>query len=184
VVDRFEKRQEDLETVHHGAASVSCEATASRSFAGAYCQTLKVRVRCVGLATYKWIRLLIGRTIYCGRETDDVTGLVALLKEDAILSMPPIPSWYRGREAIRAILLAAPFGSGAQNQWRLYPTRANGLPAFVLYTASEAQSPYRAFGVQVLTLDDSRPMRQIAEVTIFHTSSFVTSFGFPLELPQ
>jgi RNA polymerase sigma-70 factor, ECF subfamily len=114
-------------------------------------------------------------------ETDDVAGLVALLKEDAILSMPPIPSWYRGREAIRSILLAR---FGVQNRWRLYPTHANGLPAFVLYTANEAKSPYRAFGVQVLTLDGSRPMRQIAEVTIFHTSSLVTPFGFPLQLPQ
>jgi len=38
-------------------------------------------------------------------ETDDVSGLVALLKEDAILSMPPVPSWYRGRDAIRSFLL-------------------------------------------------------------------------------
>src|SRR5260370_12327261 len=57
------------------------------------------------------------------RETDDVAGLVALLKEDAILNMSPYPSWYCGREAIRAILLAAPFRPGMQNRWRLSPTR-------------------------------------------------------------
>ena len=114
-------------------------------------------------------------------ETDDVTGLVALLKEDAILSMPPIPSWYRGREAIRSILIVR---FGMRNRWRLYPTRANGQPAFVLYIANEASSSYRAFGVQVITLDDSPLKKQVAEVTIFHTSSLVTFFGFPLELPQ
>jgi len=48
-------------------------------------------------------------------ETDDVDGLVALLKEDATLSMPPVPSWYQGREAIRTILLAVLFPSGVQN---------------------------------------------------------------------
>jgi RNA polymerase sigma-70 factor, ECF subfamily len=116
-------------------------------------------------------------------ETDDVAGLVALLKEDAILSMPPMPSWYRGREAIRAILLAEPFGSGVQKRWRLYPTHANAQPAFVLYVTDESKNAYRAFGVQVVTLNGSRLSGQIAEVTIFHGSSLVTSFGFPLQLP-
>jgi RNA polymerase sigma-70 factor (ECF subfamily) len=116
-------------------------------------------------------------------ETDDVAGLVALLKEDAMLSMPPIPSWYRGREAIRAILLAIPFGSGVRNRWRLYPTRANGQPAFVLYVADESKNSYQAFGVQVITIDSSRLPWKISEVTIFHGSALVTSFGFPLQLP-
>jgi len=117
-------------------------------------------------------------------ETDDIGGLVALLKEDAILSMPPVPSWYRGREAIRAILLAVVFQSGVQNRWRLYPTRANGQPAFVVYRADESKSSYRAFSVQVVTLDGSRLPRQIAEVTAFLDPSLVTSFGYPLQLPQ
>ncbi len=117
-------------------------------------------------------------------ETDDITGLVALLKEDAMLSMPPVPSWYRGREAIRAILLTVAFGSGGQKRWRLYSTRANGQPAFVLYRADEAQSSYRAFSVQVITLDDALVPSQIAEVTAFLDPSLAVSFGFPLQLPE
>jgi len=113
-------------------------------------------------------------------ETDDVDGLVALLKEDATLSMPPVPSWYQGRAAIRAMLLAIVFRSGVQNRWRLYPTQANGQPAFVLYRADEAQSAYRAYSVQVVTLDGS----QVAEVTAFLDPSLVTAFGFPLQLPE
>lgn len=117
-------------------------------------------------------------------EADDVDGLVALLKEDARLSMPPIPSWYWGREAIRAYFLAVIFPSGVQNQWRMYPTRANGQPAFVLYRADKAQGSYRAFSVEVVTLDDARCPGQIAEVTAFLDPSLVTSFGFPLHLPE
>lgn len=117
-------------------------------------------------------------------EADDVDGLVALLKEDARLSMPPIPSWYWGREAIRAYLLAVVFPSGVQKQWRVYPTRANGQPAFVLYRADEAKGSYRAFSVEVVRLDDSRLPRQIAEVTAFLDPSLITSFGFPLHLPE
>jgi RNA polymerase sigma-70 factor (ECF subfamily) len=127
--------------------------------------------------------MLLARYVHSW-ETDDVAGLVALLKEDAILNMPPYPSWYCGREAIRAILLAAPFRSGMQNRWRLSPTRANAQPAFALYRADELKSSYRAFGLQVVTLDCSRLSMEIAEVTIFHISSLVTSFGFPPQLPE
>jgi len=118
-------------------------------------------------------------------ETDDVDGLVALLKEDATLSMPPVPSWYQGREAIRTMLLAAVFPSSVQNRWRLYPTRANGQPAVALYRADEATKSYRAFGIQVITLDASRrDLWQIAEVMAFLGPEFVVSFGFPLQLPR
>lgn len=114
-------------------------------------------------------------------ETDDVAGLVSLLKEDAVLSMPPIPSLYYGREAIRTVLLVR---FGMQRRWRLYPTRANGQPAFVIYAAEEVTGFYRAFGVQVIKLDGLQMPRQIAEVTIFLNASLVASFGFPLQLPQ
>jgi RNA polymerase sigma-70 factor, ECF subfamily len=105
-------------------------------------------------------------------ETDDVDGLVALLKEDATLSMPPVPSWYQGRDAIRCVLSAVLFPPGVQKRWRLSPTHANGQPAFVVYRADEAKRAYRAFAIQVLTLDGSQFPRQVA------------SFGFPLQLPQ
>lgn len=46
-----------------------------------------------------------------------------------------------------------------------------------------SQGFYRAFGIQVVTLDGSAPARPIAAVTIFNVPSLVTSFGFPLQLP-
>ncbi|WP_236064921.1 sigma-70 family RNA polymerase sigma factor [Reticulibacter mediterranei] len=114
-------------------------------------------------------------------ETDDVDGLVALLKEDAILSMPPVPSWYQGREAIRTVLRTAIFPSGVQDKWRLFPTHANGQPAFVVYRSDEATGLYSAFAVQVITLDGSG---QITQVTAFLGPELATFFGFPLQLPQ
>ena len=116
-------------------------------------------------------------------ETDDVAGLVALLKEDATLSMPPFAAWFGGREAIRDILTSRLFGSGVQKKWRLYPTGANAQPAFAVYRADESNGSYRAFGIQVVTLDVSAPAGLIAEVTIFNVPSLVTSFGFPLQPP-
>jgi RNA polymerase sigma-70 factor (ECF subfamily) len=118
-------------------------------------------------------------------EADDVDGLVALLKEDATLSMPPVPSWYQGREAIRRLLLAVLFPPGVQKRWRLSPTRANGQPAFAVYRANEAAGSYRAFAIQVITLDASRrDLPQIASVTAFLGPELVTSFGLPPQLSQ
>ncbi|GLV55507.1 RNA polymerase sigma factor [Dictyobacter sp. S3.2.2.5] len=113
-------------------------------------------------------------------ESDDVDGLVALLKEDATLSMPPVPSWYQGRDAIRRVLLAVLFPPGVQNRWRLSPTRANRQPAFVVYRIDEATGSYRAFALQVVTLAGvPRDGWQIASVTAFLDPDLAPSFGFP-----
>ncbi len=118
-------------------------------------------------------------------ETDDVDGLVALLKEDATISMPPIPSWYRGREAIRIFLRASLFSSGVQRQWRLFPTYANGQHALVVYRMNEATKSYRASTLQMVTLDGSQDgLWQIAEVIAFINPKLISSFGFPLQLSE
>jgi hypothetical protein len=46
-------------------------------------------------------------------EIADVDGLVALMQEGATFTMPPSPSWYRGRDAIRAVLSAQAFAAAA-----------------------------------------------------------------------
>ena len=71
-------------------------------------------------------------------EAADIAGLVSLLREDAILTMPPIPSWYQGEEAI-AHLLAAGVFAGAHWEWRLLPTRANGQPALAIYRRADGR---------------------------------------------
>jgi len=118
-------------------------------------------------------------------ETDDIAGLVALLKEDATFSMPPFPTWYRGPAAVRTLLTWAPFGrvpffgTGAHRQWRLCPTMANGQSAFAAYRLDPASGSYRAWGIHVLTYDDPTPACQIADLLLFQTPALVTSFGFP-----
>ena len=116
-------------------------------------------------------------------ETDDVAGLVALLKEEATLSIPPFPAWSCGHDAIRATLTAYPFRFGTHGLWRLYPTVANGEPAFAFSRANESKDAYLAFGIQVVTLDSSTVARYVAGVTMFHGPSLVAFFGLPLQLP-
>ena len=117
-------------------------------------------------------------------ETDDIVGLVELLKEDATMSMPPSLSWLWGREAIRAFLTSTAFGPEVQSKWHLYATGANAQPAFVVYRADEPHSSYRAFGIQVVTIEGSIATRHITDITTFTIPALVTSFGFPLELTR
>jgi RNA polymerase sigma-70 factor, ECF subfamily len=82
-------------------------------------------------------------------ENADVDAIVALLADDATITMPPRPSWYRGHEAIRAFLADWPLAD--ERRWRLVPTRANGQLAFASYgTPADGGEP--AHAVQVLTL--------------------------------
>src|SRR2546425_6635734 len=83
----------------------------------------------------------------------DAAGLVALLREDALITMPPLPLWYRGRAAIRWFFETQLFSGDAQVRFRLVATQANGSPAFATYQRDEA-GRYRLGALQVLTLEE------------------------------
>lgn len=126
------------------------------------------------------LRALLERYIRAW-ESADVDGLVALLKEDATLTMPPSPSWYRGPAAIGAFCAATVFADDglfpgrAAGRWRLRPTRANGQPAFGLYQRDESSGAYRPAGVQVLTFAGEA----LAEIASFLDPAVVQAFPFP-----
>src|SRR5438309_8792200 len=77
----------------------------------------------------------------------DLDNFVALLKEDATYTMPPLPQWYAGREAIRCFFAWA---WKAYDGYRLIPTAANGQPAFAAYSRKSADAPWTAHSVHVL----------------------------------
>jgi RNA polymerase sigma-70 factor, ECF subfamily len=108
-------------------------------------------------------------------ENADVTALTELLRDDAVLEMPPTPTWFAGREHValflRTHVLREP------GRMRMIPTSANGQPALAEYTRGQ-DGVYRAFGVQVLTVVGSR----IARVSAFLDPSLVEAFGLPAEL--
>jgi RNA polymerase sigma-70 factor (ECF subfamily) len=116
-------------------------------------------------------------------ENADVDGLVALLKEDAILAMPPSPSWYQGRDAIRVFVAATIFANEgmfrgkARHRWRLVPTKANGTPAFAIYQR-DANNQYQAFGLLVLTREADR----LTQIISFIDPSLPLYFRLPVTL--
>jgi RNA polymerase sigma-70 factor, ECF subfamily len=94
----------------------------------------------------------------------DVGAVVALLGEDAAWSMPPLPVWFTGREALTGFLVRGPLSGDWR--WRHVPTHANGQPASASYAWHEGDGCYRPFAIDVLTLDDSARVR--------HITSFIT----------
>lgn len=109
-------------------------------------------------------------------EAADITALVCLLREDATFSMPPIPSWYRGKETIRTLTSITVFSGHAHGRWRLLPTYANGQPAFGLYRQAEIPGLYRAYGIQLVTLRDDL----INDITTFMDAALFAPFALPL----
>ena len=111
-------------------------------------------------------------------ETADVDALLKLLTEDATFSMPPIPSWYRGRDEIRGLTIKTVFSGQAHGRWRLLPTRANRQPAFGLYRQADDPNVYNAYGIQVLTMRDGL----IADITTFRVPALFPHFNLPVSL--
>ena len=105
----------------------------------------------------------------------DVDGILALLDEDATWSMPPMPSWYRGKEAIARFLT----DSVLHYSWRHVATSANGQPALGCYMWDEEEGAYVAGALDVLTFEGDR----IVAVTGFLGPRGVALCGLPHRLP-
>jgi len=107
-------------------------------------------------------------------ESADVDALVALLTDDAFMSMPPLPFEYEGRDVVGRFC-ASLFGAG--RRFDLVPTRANGQPAFGAYLRAPTGVRHGT-GLYVLTLSGDR----ICAMTRFE-NSVLPSFGLPRSLP-
>jgi RNA polymerase sigma-70 factor (TIGR02960 family) len=112
-------------------------------------------------------------------EAADTDRLVALLTDDAWLTMPPEPLEYRGHTAIAEFFQT-------RSQWRarvfrLVPTRANNQPAFGYYRLDPHAPPVaRAHSLVVLTLADDK----ISALTRFGDNNLFPHFGLPRTLPH
>jgi hypothetical protein len=102
--------------------------------------------------------------------------VVALLSEDARLTMPPEPMEYVGAPAIHQFLSTVP-ARGELERFKLIATRANGQPAFACYLRTH-EGRLRAYGLMVLTLSRDH----VVAMTGFPETSVFASFGLPRTL--
>ena len=95
----------------------------------------------------------------------DVEAVVSMLAEDAAWSMPPLPAWFHGTEALRGFLQFGPLSGDWR--WRHLPAHASGQAAVGSYAWFEPDGTYRPFALDVLTLEGE----MIKAVTSFITRS-------------
>jgi RNA polymerase sigma-70 factor (ECF subfamily) len=91
-------------------------------------------------------------------EAADVSRIVALLAEDVVLEMPPVPLWYRGRQNYGDFMSRVFRLRGTS--WRIRATSANGQPALAAYCA-DPTGTYVLHTLQVLTIGRVRVIRNV-----------------------
>jgi RNA polymerase sigma-70 factor (ECF subfamily) len=95
----------------------------------------------------------------------DVDAVVAMLTEDAAFAMPPLRTWFRGRDAIAVFLAGWPLSG--EWRWRPIRARANGQEALAFYSWDAKEESYLPFALNVLTLRGE----SVSEVNAFITRS-------------
>jgi RNA polymerase sigma-70 factor (ECF subfamily) len=109
-------------------------------------------------------------------EAYDMDALVALLHEDATLSMPPYDMWLSGRDQMLTWFVGT--GVGCRGS-RMLPTVANGMPAFGQYRVAEHGDGHEAWALQVLDVSGGR----ITGITAFlDVEALFPLFGLPMRL--
>jgi len=110
-------------------------------------------------------------------EAADSAALVAVLREDVALTMPPLPVWFGGHIDVKTFLDGFLFQSMSPFKVRLEAIRANGAPAFAVYQMDSA-GVYRAAALHILTIENG----EISEINDFLTfdGQLFVKFGLPL----
>ena len=116
-------------------------------------------------------------------ERGDVEAVTAMLAEEALITMPPMATWFQG-DGVRIFLEEWAFSGRVYNaegsrRVRVVETRANGQLAIGTYSWSDDAGAHLPTVLQVLTCDGDR----IAEITGFVTPSAFARFGLPASLP-
>jgi RNA polymerase sigma-70 factor (TIGR02960 family) len=112
-------------------------------------------------------------------QAGDIAGVVELLTDDALMTMPPETAEYQGPDAIGGFLSTVP-AAGRLERFRLIPTRANGQPAFGCYLRDPHTPIAHAYGLMVLTLRGDR----VAGLAGFADTNVFAAFGLPRTLRE
>jgi RNA polymerase sigma-70 factor (ECF subfamily) len=106
-------------------------------------------------------------------EGGDVDAIRSLLTDDAVLAMPPYPTWFRGRDDVADFLARGPLAP--VRRWRLVQTRANGQPALGSYRTMDDR-PLAAEGLIVLSFSEDG---RLSELNAFRNADLFAKFGLP-----
>ena len=110
-------------------------------------------------------------------ERRDLAVLVSLLKEDAHVTMPPIPTWFQGREAVVGFFAHHVFAP-TRGERRHLSTRANRQPAVALYRREPGERVFVPRVLEVLRIEGE----QLAGIDAFVSPELFPAFGLPSSL--
>lgn len=120
-------------------------------------------------------RVLLDRYV-SAFESADLPALAAMLREDAVMEMPPWLHWIVGPREV-ADFLRVIFGMRQRRFWRMRATSANGQPALAGYVRDDA-GVLRAHSIQVFEFGADK----IAHVVAFVDDGLFPAFGLPMVL--
>ena len=176
--------QEVAETLDSTVASVNSALQRARKSADEQLpdQSQQATLRSLG---DKRVQELVGTYMHAWEE-GDVNTIVDLLTDDVTIAMPPMPTWFRGRDGAVGFLTGHVFTdqgrrrdlvgfAATQRRVRVVPTSANGQPAFAVYHWSEEAGAYAPVALQVLTLRGDR----ITDITAFVNPALMRRFDLP-----
>jgi RNA polymerase sigma-70 factor, ECF subfamily len=110
----------------------------------------------------------------------DLERIVALLEDDALLTMPPEAMRFEGAEAIGRFFATVPL-AGRLDRIALVARRANGQPALAAYADESGEGVAGAYGVMVFAIRGER----IAGITGFpRNEALFEHLGLPLLLER
>jgi len=107
-------------------------------------------------------------------ERADVNALAELLREDVALEMPPLLTWFAGRQAVVRFLASNALAE--PGKLRLVPVAANGQAAFAAYQRGP-DGAYLAYAITVPLVTETG----IARVVTFFSPDLFGPFGLPRE---
>lgn len=113
-------------------------------------------------------------------EKADVSALIALLKEEITYAMPPLASWYQGRDAVQLLLVNVVFRQVTSGQFQFRALRVNGQPGFAGYQQDNVDSVFKATGIQVVSID--KQAQQVSGIIAFLEPRLFPLFDLPLTL--
>jgi len=111
-------------------------------------------------------------------ERADFDALASLLREDAVMTMPPEPVWFRGRAAVVDFFSTVP-AAGRLEEIRLVSVGANRQPALAAFIAEPADGGQQFYGLMVFAIQEDG----IAAITGFPDPGLSDYFGLPSWLP-
>jgi RNA polymerase sigma-70 factor, ECF subfamily len=122
------------------------------------------------------MKMLLARYV-AAWEAADSAALVAVLREDVALTMPPVPVWFGGHEDVKTFLDGFLFQGPKARRLKMMPAQFNGSPSFAVYQADD-EGVYHAAAVHILTVENG----EITEINDYLTfdGQLFQKLGLPI----